>query len=84
MNEPAEITITYSPDDESAEIRCDYPGDDSDHRDDRVEALFQAVHTAMIDELEAEDIQPIAGGETRDGENAVAHVFGTEDDIQIG
>ncbi|ADQ69511.1 hypothetical protein C499_19590 [Halogeometricum borinquense DSM 11551] len=80
-DDTAEITVTYRPDDQRAEVRCDYPGDDPEDRDDRVRQLFEAVYEAASDELEDEGLHVIAGGEVTDAENAVAHSFGTDDDV---
>jgi len=82
-DDKAEITITYRPDDQTAEVRCDYPGDDRDERDERVRELFEAVYHAAGEELEDQDMHAIAGGEVTDAENAVSHLFGTDDDIPM-
>lgn len=78
--EKAEIKIVYEPEEEGAHIRCDYAGDDPDDRDDRVQELFEAVRDTVHEELEAEGLHPLAGGEET-GENAVSYGYGTEDDI---
>jgi hypothetical protein len=80
----AKITFTYRPDDHSAKIRCDYPGDDPDNRDPRVKVLFEALNETAAEKLEAEGMHINAGGEARDDANAVEYVFGTEDDIPMG
>lgn len=82
-DDKAEITITYRPDDQRAEVRCDYPGDDPDDRDERVRELFEGVFQPAAEELEDQDIHAIAGGEVPDAENAVSHLFGTDDDIPM-
>jgi hypothetical protein len=79
-SEKAEITIAYDPEEDGAQIRCDFAGDDPDDRDARVQALFDAVRDTATEELETKGLQPLAGGEVT-GENAVSYAFGTEDDV---
>lgn len=70
--ETAEITITYRPDERTAEARCDFLSDDPDSRDERVEALFEVVYEAVRDQLAEEDIR-MTGGDLEDGRRS----FGT-------
>lgn len=89
-DDEVQITVTYRLDEQRGEVRCDFPSDDerpegsdapTPERDDRAEALFEAVLHAVTDELEDEGVRPIGGGEVRDAENAVSHHLGTDEDV---
>jgi hypothetical protein len=76
-----EIRVEYDLEDKSGEIRADFPSEDRDSRDPVAEALFSAVAKGVSEELEAEGVRAIGGGESKDDENAVVHVLGTDDDV---
>lgn len=78
-----EIRVEYDLEDKSGQIRADFPSEDRDSRDPAAESLFSAVARAVKEELEAEGVRSIAGGETLDDANAVAHDLGTDDDVNM-
>jgi len=79
--EPAEITIMYRPDEQTAEARCDFPSDAPDDRDDRVVGLFKAVSVVVQKQVKEEaDMQVIGGGDLAD-QNALVETFGTGDEV---